>query len=181
MGKIFETIDEQLQAFIESQQIFFVATAPLSDAGHVNLSPRGLDSLRVLGPQTVAFVDMTGSGVETIAHLKENGRITLMFCAFSGPPKILRLQGIGEAITLDDARFEEVQQDLPVLPGVRAIIHIQLDRISDSCGYGVPQYEYLGDRTQLTDYTERKGPVGIVEYQRKKNRVSIDGLPGLDV
>lgn len=181
MGKIYERIDEQLQAYIDAQQMFFVATAPLSKEGRVNLSPRGLDSFRVLDERTVAFVDLTGSGAETIAHLKENGRITIMFCAFAGAPKIVRLQGTGQVIAVGDEGFDALQERLPRIPGVRAIIKIDCQRISDSCGFGVPEYEYLGERTQLTDWAERKGPEVVLEYQRENNRVSIDGLPGLDV
>lgn len=181
MGKIYEIIDEQLQAYIDAQQMFFVATAPLSAQGRVNLSPRGLDSFRVLDQRTVAFVDLTGSGAETIAHLKENGRITVMFCAFTGPPKIVRLQGTGTVIAVGDEEFDALQERLPRIPGVRAIIKIDCERISDSCGFGVPEYEYLGERTQLTDWADRKGPEGMLEYQQANNRVSIDGLPGLDV
>ncbi|MEQ8838411.1 MAG: pyridoxamine 5'-phosphate oxidase family protein, partial [Lacipirellulaceae bacterium] len=144
MGKIYDTITEQLQAYIDSQQMFFVATAPLASDGHVNVSPRGLDSFRVLDDRTVAFVDLTGSGAETIAHLKENGRITIMFCAFTGAPKIVRLQGTGEVVAVGDAEFDALQEQLPRIPGVRAIIKINCTRISDSCGFGVPEYEYLG-------------------------------------
>lgn len=181
MGKLHEAIGESLQKFIEAQKIYFVATAPLSDKGHVNLSPKGLDSFRILGPRQVAYLDLTGSGAETIAHLKENGRITLMFCAFEGAPNIVRLQGKGEAVEPGDGRFEGLLASFPPHAGVRSVILVALDRISDSCGYGVPLYEYKGERSQLLDWAQKKGPEGLAEYRRKNNRTSIDGLPAAKV
>lgn len=175
MGRRHEQIDAPLREWIERQHLFFVATAPLSADGHVNVSPRGLDTFRILDPCTVAWLDLTGSGVETIAHLRENGRITMMFSAFEGPPRIVRLAGRGEVVPVDD----ELAGLFPDLPGKRAIIRVALDRIWDSCGYGVPRYRYVGDRDTLPKRLDQRGPDGVAEYQRKKNAVSIDGLPGL--
>jgi hypothetical protein len=156
-----------------------VATAPLSADGHVNVSPKGLDTFRVLGPKQVAYLDLTGSGVETVAHLRENGRITIMFCAFSGPPRILRLYGRGRAVEPGDGGWDQLAGLFPEYPGVRSVIVVELERVADSCGYGVPLFEFAGQRTQLSAYAERKGPRGMEAYKRKKNRESIDDLPGL--
>ena len=149
MGKIFEAITPELKKWIEKQKIFFVATAPLSAEGHINCSPKGLDSFRILDSNTVAYQDLTGSGIETIAHIKENKRIILMFCAFNGPPKIVRLHGIGEAITPEHVDFESLSSQFIFRRGIRAYIRIQLNRISDSCGYAVPLYEFVKDREVL--------------------------------
>ena len=179
MAKQFAEIDEGLKNFITAQHIFFVASAPSGSEGHVNISPKGLDTFRVLGPRTVAYLDLTGSGVETIAHLRDNGRIVFMFCAFEGPPRIVRLHGHGEAIEPVHADFATLRALFPDLPGARAVIRVGLDRITDSCGYAVPLYRYEGERSQLLDWTERKGPDGIQRYQAEKNSQSIDRLPGL--
>jgi hypothetical protein len=179
MGKVFAELDDDLRAFIGRQHLFFVATAPLAADGFVNLSPKGLDTFRVLGPTTVAYLDLTGSGVETIAHLRENGRLTVMFCAFEGRPRILRLYGRGRAVEPGDADWPAVAAGFPDLPGVRAVVVLDVERIADSCGYAVPRYEYVGDRPQLTDWAEKKGADGLRHYQAQKNRTSLDGLPGL--
>jgi hypothetical protein len=179
MGKVFEGLDDGLREFIAAQHLFFVATAPLSQQGHVNLSPKGLDTFRVLGPRRVAYLDLTGSGVETVAHLRENGRITLMFCAFAGPPRVLRLYGRGRVVVPGDEGWSELAGQLPKHPGVRSVIVVELDRLADSCGYGVPQFEFAGQRTQLPAWAGRKGAEGLTQYKRQKNRESIDGLPGL--
>ncbi len=179
MGKLFTEINDDLRGFIAQQKMFFVASAPLSVDGHINLSPKGLDTFRILGPTTVAYLDLTGSGVETIAHLRENGRLTVLFCAFEGRPRILRLYGRGHAIEPTDAEWAAVSSGFPTLSGVRSVIVLKVDRIADSCGYGVPRYEYIEERPQLTDWAEKKGDDGVREYQAKKNRTSIDGLPGL--
>ncbi len=150
MGKVFDGLDDDLRRFIARQHVFFVATAPLAADGHVNLSPKGLDTFRVLGPTTVAYLDLTGSGVETIAHLRENGRLTVMFCAFEGRPRILRLYGRGRAVEPTDAGWRAVSAGFPEMPGVRSVIVLEVERIADSCGYAVPRYEYAGDRPQLT-------------------------------
>lgn len=177
MGKVLTTIDDSLRSFLESQRMFFVATAPAE--GHLNLSPKGLDTFRVLDERTIAYLDFVGSGVETIAHLKENGRIVLLFCAFTGAPKIVRLHGRGESICPSDAEYPALRALFPDYAGARAVIRVHCERISDSCGYAVPLYDFRGHRTQLIDWAEKKGPEGLADYQRQKNAESIDGLPGL--
>ena len=179
MGKLFDGIDDAVARFIAAQHVFFVATAPLDAAGHVNLSPKGLQSFKVIDPKTVAYLDLTGSGIETVSHLRENGRIVIMFCAFQSAPKILRLYGRGEAIEPGDPRFNDLLALFPEFPGVRSVILVALERISDSCGYGIPLYRYEGDRAQLLNWAQRKGSPGLAQYRAKNNRASIDGLPGL--
>jgi len=179
MASIYETISPDLQTWIAQQHIFFVATAPLAADGHVNCSPKGMDSLRILGPSSVAYLDLTGSGIETAAHLRENGRIVLMFCAFQGPPKIVRLHGVGTVLTPQQAGFDELRRNFPEYPGVRGVIHIQVTRISDACGYGVPLFEFVQDRDRLTKSLETKGEAKLAAYRQAKNAASIDGLPGL--
>ena len=179
MAKTYPEIDDALKSFIQAQPLFFVATAPLDPGGHVNLSPKGLDTLRIFGPHTVAYLDIFGSGVETIAHLRENGRIVLMFCAFQGPPKILRLHGRGRVVEPHESEFASLQARFPVYQGARAIIVIELDRISDSCGYGVPLLKYESDRTELPVWCQKRGEKGLKIYRQEKNRQSIDGLPGV--
>jgi hypothetical protein len=181
MAKQFSELDDPLREFIARQHIFFVASAPLDGRGHVNLSPKGLDSFRVLGPRTVAYLDLTGSGVETIAHVKENGRLTIMFCAFEGPPRILRLQGTGRVIEPSHADFPSLAKNFPTHIGQRSIITMEVERIADSCGYGVPLYHFEKDRDQLDKYSAHKGEAGLSEYRAEKNRVSIDGLPGVEI
>jgi Pyridoxamine 5'-phosphate oxidase len=178
MGRVHETLDENLIDWIGQQHLFFVASAP-RDGGHVNLSPKGHDTFRVVDKSTVAYLDLTGSGVETIAHLRENGRLTIMFCAFEGPPRILRLYGRGEAIQSDSPDFEGLAETFPSLPGVRSIIRLSIDRISSSCGYSVPFLVYERERETLLDWAERKGPEGIEAYHAEKNTTSIDGMAGL--
>jgi pyridoxamine 5'-phosphate oxidase-like protein len=169
VGKLYGEITPGLADWIRAQRLFFVATAP-HDGGHVNLSPKGpIDTLRIVDSRTVEYDDFVGSGAETIAHLRENGRICLMLCSFEGPPKIVRLYGRGEVVPADDPAS-----------GTRSLIRIQLDRISDSWGYGVPLMDYAGERPQMDLWRERKGPDGIREYVREKNAASIDGLPALD-
>ena len=180
MGKEYETITNSLADFIRRQQVFFVATAPLSADGHVNLSPKGLDSLFIQDDRTVIYADLIGSGIETVAHLKENGRIVLMFCAFEGAPKIIRLHGRGEAIGRKNAEFQSIAAHFPAYTGLRSFIRIHCDRISDSCGWGVPLYEFQGQRNQLTDWAERKEMKSLDEYVAKNNSKSIDGLPGMN-
>jgi hypothetical protein len=179
MGLLTE-IDSRLRDFLESQPMFFVATAPSGPGGHVNLSPKGIDCLRVLDPKSVAYADYPGSGVETIAHLRENGRITIMLCAFTGPPRIVRLHGRGAAIEPQDPGFEELRFRLgPEAMPTRSIIRVEIERVSDSCGYSVPLMEFKQQRTQLTRWAEKKGAAGIRDYQRAKNAESIDALKGL--
>jgi hypothetical protein len=179
MAKVYEEIDERLRAFIEAQKVFFVATAPLASDGHVNLSPKGLDSLRVLDGRTVAWLDLTGKGIETVAHLRENGRIVLMYCSFEGPPKIVRLHVRGEVLEAGHPDFAAIASLFPDLLGRRSIIRVRVERVGDSCGYGVPVYRFEGARQQLTDWAERKGAEGVVAYRGENNVASIDGLPGL--
>ncbi len=179
MGKTLPQIDDDLKAWIEKQKMFFVATAPLSPEGHVNLSPKGGDSLRVLGPLTVAYHDFTDSGVETISHLRENGRIVIMLCAFDGAPRIVRLHGRGEFLLPDHPDFGKLLPLFPPNIGSRSIIRIQVERIASSCGFQVPLYEFKADRTVLDEYARKRGAEGLYEYRCENNVTSIDGLPGL--
>jgi len=179
MGKVHPQIDEALEKFIAAQSVFFVASAPLDAKGHVNVSPKGLDTFRVLGPTTVCYLDFNGSGVETIAHLKENGRIVLMFCAFQGPPNIVRLHGHGRVVEPDHPEFVDLLAKFPAYESMRSIIVVDVDRITDSCGYGVPLLKYEGERTQLAAWARKQGPEGLKAYRERKNRTSIDGLPGI--
>jgi hypothetical protein len=179
MAKVFPLIDDVLSAWLAAQPVFFVATAPLAADGHVNLSPRGLDCFSVLGPLRVAWVDRTGSGAETIAHLRENGRIVLMFCAFSGPPKIVRLHGRGRVCLPGSPEYEDVAARHPVSVGTRAVIVVDVERVSDSCGFGVPLMDLVGERDQLERWAESKGADGVVAYRAEKNVLSLDGLPAL--
>jgi len=180
MGRVLEAITDELAEFIAAQRVFFVATAP-TDGGHVNVSPKGLDTFAVLDPNTVAYLDLTGSGVETVAHLRENGRITIMFCAFDGKPNIVRLYGRGEVLPIGEPSADALLPRFGAYPGARSVIRVQVDRVSTSCGYGVPLLSYEGERDQLLQFAERRGPDGLVEYREEKNAVSIDGLPGLGV
>ena len=179
MAKQFDGIDDALAQWIRAQHVFFVASAPLAQAGHVNLSPKGLDSLAILGPREVAYLDFVGSGAETIAHLRENGRIALMLCAFEGPPRIVRLQGRGSVVEPGHAEFGALVAKFPPRAGVRAVLRIALARIADSCGYGVPQMHFAGDRKQLDAWVDRKGADGLRQYQLDNNLASLDGLPAL--
>ncbi|MFO0775711.1 MAG: pyridoxamine 5'-phosphate oxidase family protein [Nitrospiraceae bacterium] len=180
MGRTFASITEELVAFIGRQQMFFVATAPLAATGLLNVSPKGLDSFVVIDPQTVAYLDLTGSGAETIAHLRENGRIVVMFSSFDEQAKTVRLHGTGRAVMPQDADFVELYARFPPHPGVRSIIRIAVTRVSDSCGFGAPRMRYEGQRDELATWAMAKGPEGMADYRRRKNRVSIDGLPAVD-
>ena len=177
MARTYPAITDELRAFIEAQQMFFVASAPLAASGHVNVSPKGLDSLRVLGPLRVAYLDLTGSGNETSAHLRENGRLTLMFCAFAGPPRILRLYGTGATALPGSAAWAELRSLFPGHPGARQLIVADIARVQTSCGFGVPLYEYAGQRETLPKWAETKGEQGLETYREQKNACSIDGLP----
>lgn len=179
MGKLHTEIDDVLANMILAQRVFFVATAPLASEGNLNLSPKGLDSFRILGPRTVAYLDVVGSGVETIAHLKENGRIVLMFCAFDGPPKIVRLHGQGRVVEPHSGEFPDLAAQFPKYESTRSIIVVEVTRISHSCGFGVPLMKYEGERGQHFSWAQKKGVDGLREYKQQKNRRSIDGLPGL--
>lgn len=179
MGKVLDAIDDGLERFLARQHVFFVATAPDGRDGHINLSPKGIDTFRVLVPNRVAYLDLTGSGIETVAHLRQNGRIVFMFCAFEGAPKIVRLYGRGRVVEPGDAEWHELREQFPPVEGARAIIAVDVTRVASSCGFGVPLYEYCGERSQLMAMAELKGPRGIANYRAKNNRTSIDGLPGL--
>ena len=181
MARQFAQIDDALAAWIRQQQIFFVATAPLSADGCINCSPKGLDTLRILGPREVAYLDLGGSGIETVAHLKENGRIVLMFCAFAGNPRILRLHGQGTAIERGHPDFDTLLAGFPPQPICRNLIHIKVTRISDSCGWGVPLYDYRGQRDEIARAVAGKTPEQLRAKAAKQNRHSIDGLDGLDI
>lgn len=178
MADLHPEITDRLRDFISRQSVFFVASAPLSADGHVNVSPKGLDTFRVLGPLRVAYLDMTGSGNETAAHTAENGRITIMFCAFDGPPKILRLFGRGHVVLPGTSEWDDLLPEFDPIQGARQIVVADIHRVATSCGYGVP---VLGgdarDRDQLTRWAARKGEEGLAAYRREKNATSIDGLP----
>jgi hypothetical protein len=182
MGRTYDRIEPHLAEWMLSQPVFFVATAPSAGDGHVNCSPKGnRDELVVVGERSVAYLDQTGSGVETIAHLAENGRIVIMFCAFEGPPRILRLHGRGRSLRPGEPEFDELAPRFPRAGrvGVRSIIVVEADRISDSCGYGVPLMNLDSHRPTMDEWSERKGDQGIIDYWAQKNTTSIDGLPGL--
>ena len=180
MAQAFEKIPDEFARWFESQPVFFVATAAADPDARINVSPRGLDTFRVLGPNRVAWLDLTGSGVETIAHLKADGRITLMFCAFDGPPKVVRLYGRGRVYEPGDDAHEELRPRFPDLPGARALVEVAVERVSSSCGFGVPLMEFVGPRTELPKSAERKGEAKMAAYRARKNAESIDGLPGLE-
>jgi Pyridoxamine 5'-phosphate oxidase len=179
MGKVHERLDDRLIEFIGKQHLFFVGTAPDSPVGHLNVSPKGLDTFRILGPTSVAYLDLTGSGIETVAHLRENGRITILYCAFEGRPLILRLYGRGRVVEPGDPEWGGLIAKFTEYPGVRSVVVVDVGRIADSCGFAVPLYEYQGDRSQLIDYAEKKGPEGMEAYKARKNRASIDGIARL--
>src|SRR5918997_848067 len=188
MGRVYERIDEHQRKWIAKQSMFFVGTAPSGDDGHVNVSPKGpIGSLRVLDDHTVAYLDIVGSGAETIAHLRENGRICVMLCAFDGPPRILRLHGRGEYLRPDHPEFAELLalgfHEPEAAEAMRAIIRVHVTRIADSCGYGVPLMSYEGERPHSDLSTAKRlrveGPDALVRYQERHNRASIDGLPAL--
>jgi hypothetical protein len=181
VGAVLDSITPDLADWLRQQHIFFVATAPLAADGLVNCSPKGMDTFRILGPRQVAYLDLTGSGVETIAHLRENGRIVLMFCAFAGPPNIVRFHGQGAVHLPGTPEHDELRPQFPDCAGARAIIAVDVDRISSSCGYSVPRMEYTDDRDALVKWAQSKGPDGLRDYRSQKNARSIDGLPGLDV
>ncbi|MGB5622412.1 MAG: pyridoxamine 5'-phosphate oxidase family protein [Gammaproteobacteria bacterium] len=180
MGKVYEAIDEKLATWVAGQHVFFVATAPLGADGHINNSPKGGDSFRIVNGSEVAYQDYTGSGAETIAHLRENGRIVIMFCAFEGPPKIIRFHGHGTVITKAHPGYAELAQLFPENLGMRSIIHIDVTRISDSCGYAVPLCEFRKPRDTLDRWAANKGEKGLAAYRQDNNVRSIDGLPAFE-
>jgi hypothetical protein len=180
MGKIYDEISPPFRAWISRQRLFFVATAPLSASQHVNCSPKGMDTFRVLGPHSVCYFDYTGSGAETIAHLRENGRIVFMFCAFEGPPKILRLHGVGTIVKPGDGNWARLASlfNLPEPP--RAIITAEIARVSESCGFGVPLMDFRENRDAFQKWNAGKSAQDLVNYRSTKNATSIDGLPAWD-
>jgi Pyridoxamine 5'-phosphate oxidase len=190
VGKIFDGIDERLERWIAAQPMFFVGSAPLDEDGHINVSPKGpIETLRVLDPHTVAYLDFIGSGAETIAHVRENGRIVVMLCAFQGPPRILRLHGRARVVTAAESEFDELLArggfEGPATPQARrAIVVVGVERVADSCGYGVPLMSYEGHRPHMELWAAKRvrvgGPEALLEYQREHNSVSIDGLPAVD-
>lgn len=190
MAKVFEGIDATLRDWIGRQRMFFVGTAPLGGDGHLNVSPKGpIDTLRVLDEHTVAYLDLVGSGAETIAHLRENGRVVVMLCAFEGPPRILRLHGRGRVVPADEPEFEQLLEraefeGAPVEEARRAVIVVEVERVADSCGYGVPLMAYEGERDHFELVARKKlraeGPDALERYKAERNAVSIDGLPALD-
>jgi hypothetical protein len=189
VAKLFDEIDDRIQAFIKAQTMFFVATAPSGDDGHVNVSPKGGSNLfRVTGPLGFAYVDLMGSGIETIAHLRENGRIAIMFCAFDGPPKIVRLHGLGVPVQQGDERFAAALAGFDITDeqrrAVRSVIEVEVTRVADSCGFVVPRMTYDGERDQLYRYADnrlrKEGPEAVRAYVSANNAESIDGLTGLD-
>jgi Pyridoxamine 5'-phosphate oxidase len=190
VGRNYDVIDEHLAGWLAAQPLFFVATAPLAEDGHVNLSPKGpIGTFRVLGPRRVAYLDLVGSGAETIAHLRENGRVVVMFCAFSGPPRVVRLHGVGHPVMPGDERFENLRNEAafadPAVPQARrAIVEVEVGRIASSCGYGVPLMSYEGERPHLDAWSAKRlrsgGPDALARYQAEKNAESIDGLPAVE-
>ncbi len=189
MAKVFDEITDHIRGWIERQHLFFVATAPLDPDGHVNVSPKGpIGSLAILGPHEVAYLDVNGSGVETVAHLRENSRICVMFCAFEGPPRIVRLHGRGEAVLNDDPRFDDLLagaefDDASIPEARRSIIRVDVSRVSDSCGYGVPLMSFEGLREHHALSSAKKvrtmGVDGYDDFQRERGARSLDGLPAL--
>ena len=185
MGKFFDSIQPSHKAFVEKQHIFFVSTAPLSGDGRVNLSPKGLDSFRILSDNRVAYMDLIGSGNETSAHTLENGRITFMFCSFDGAPNILRFYGKGFTVLPDTdgisrsnrEGWETYAPHFTIYPSTRQIIVVDIDMVQTSCGFGIPLYDYVGERAIHFDWAEKKGEEGLLEYQQQKNSVALDGLP----
>jgi len=183
MGRTYTQLDDRLVSFLQSQPVFFVASAPLSGDGLVNCSPKSNNGeLAVIDPHHIAYLDRTGSGVETIAHLRENGRIVLMFCTFQGPPRIVRVHGRGTIVARDDEDFEELSGKFATdrLDGARSVIVVSAERISDSCGYGVPLMDFRAHRHQMSEWADRKGEAGIRAYWKESNSSSLDGLPGLE-
>ena len=179
MGKSYEVIDEKIERWMSRQKIFFVATAPLGADALVNCSPKGRDTLRILAPKVLAYMDGDGSGIETVAHIKENGRIVLMMCAFDGPPKIYRFHGHGEVIEPHHDAFDELRAKFPE-GNCRTIIKIAVTKISDSCGYGVPNYEYKGERASFGNLMQQVTSADLEKLRKENNEFSLDGLPGLE-
>lgn len=174
MARFYPALEDSHRSFIQAQPIFFTATAPLE--GRINLSPKGMDSFRIFSSRQVGYLDVTGSGNETAAHLRENGRFTVMFCSFAADPLILRLYGRGRVIRRQDSEWAGVRAAFPDLPGERQIVLMDIDSVQTSCGYAVPLMNPAGERDTLTRWAEKKGPTGLLDYWRDKNQISIDGL-----
>lgn len=180
MADRFPELSPELAEWWRAQPVFFVATAPVGATGHVNCSPKGLDTLRILDPDRLAYLDLTGSGAETIAHIRENGRITLMACAFTGPPRISRIYGRATVHPVGSDSFAALADGFPELPGARAVIEIAVESVTTSCGYGVPEMELTGPRDRLVTWARAQGEAGLAAYRARKNARSLDGLPGMD-
>ncbi len=175
MAKFFTELNESQRAFIAGQRIFFHSSAP--NKGRINLSPKGLDTFRVLSDKRVGYLDLTGSECETAAHLAENGRLTIMFCSFEGNPLILRLYGTGRVVHPRDDEWQELHPFFPTLPGERQIVVLEIESIMTTCGFAVPLFDYRGNRDQLTEFTCKMGDERMDNYRHERNQVSIDGLP----
>ncbi len=175
MARFYPALEDRHRAFILAQKIFFTATG--TGESRLNLSPKGMDSLRVLSDRRVAYLDLTGSGNETAAHLAHDGRMTMMWCSFDADPLILRLYGRGRAVRRQDREWSGLRHHFATLPGERQIIVLDVESVQTSCGYAVPRYDYAGERDTLARWVEKKGPIGLLDYWRGKNQVSIDGLP----
>jgi hypothetical protein len=176
MGKLFSAILPEHEEFIRKQRIFFVGSAPLHAEGHINISPKGHDVFRIISPTEVAYLDLTGSGNETSAHMEDNGRITLMFIAFEGAPMILRLYGTGHVIIPGMSEWDELAKNFDLLPGARQIIFAKINEVKTSCGYSVPFFSYSGDRDTLQKWAINKGEQGLIAYRQEKNYTSMDGI-----
>jgi hypothetical protein len=182
VASVTDGIDDRLATWLERQPVFFVATAPLGADGHVNVSPKGtIGTFRVLDRDTVAYLDLTGSGAETLAHLRENGRITLMFCSFQGPPNIVRLFGRGSAVLPSAPEFAPLAAGFPAHPGIRSVIRVEVTRVADSCGYAVPRMSLDAERDVLDLHHAKKSPQQLAAYRVDRNATSIDGLPAWPV
>lgn len=179
MAKFYSAITPELRSFMEAQHLFFTASA--TDRSRINLSPKGMDTFRMLDEHTVAYLDLTGSGNETAAHLKHDGRLTIMFCSFDASPRILRLYGQGRLVFPRDAEWAALHSQFPTQAGERQIVVMAVESLQTSCGFGVPLYEYVAERPALRDFAEKKGHEGLVAYRWKNNRVSIDGLASATV
>jgi len=179
MGKEFKQIDANIQRWIERQHMFFVSTAPLDGNGLINCSPKGLDGLRVTGSRQLVYADVGGSGIETVAHLGQNGRIVIMLCAFEGPPKIMRFYGKGRSVESHHKEFEELKQQFEHLPTIRNFVVVDVTLIRDACGFGVPELRYHGERKAHQKWASNKSSEELIEYRKLKNTTSLDGLPGL--
>ncbi len=180
MGAVHDSIGEKIRAFIAKQPRYFVASAPNGPDGHVNVSPKGHpETFEVIDEHTVAYLDLTGSGAETIAHARENGRVTIMFCAFEGPPNIVRLYGTARPVLAGDPGFEDLVARFAPQPGTRSVIVVDVTRVSDSCGYSIPFLRYDGERETLRKWSRKKGEDGMADYRAKRNAESIDGLPAV--